>query len=499
MWRWQIGLIGAVATALLLAAVFPPWKLAFLAPLALTPLLYAVTMQVTAKARFLTGWLCGFVYWVAVCYWIGDVLAAYGGISGPLALVTLVLFAAAKGLHMAVFGALAGPLMKRWWAIPAVAALWTGIERTHGPLGFAWLTLGNAGIEMGLPLRLAPVLGVYGLSFVFAALACGLALVALRRSRKQLAWLLAFGVLWALPAVVVKKAPNEQAVSLQPAVAADMQWNVAEKERMIRQMSLLTLSEALDTKKPAPSLLLWPEAPAPIYYYQDPELRSAVTELARLSEAPFFFAGVAHTAQRQPLNSAMLLDRRGRLVGRYDKQVLVPFGEFIPPGFGWINKISSEAGDFVAGDRPGVFQTGDRTLGVFICYESAFPHLVRETAAGGAQVLVNLTNDGYYVGSFAREQHQWLARMRAVENNRWLLRSANDGRTMSIDPAGRVWDPLPEYKRTAGRLRFAWIAERTLYTRFGDWFAWLCLVMGLASCVWAWLPVYRPATTADPT
>ncbi len=500
MWRWQIGLIGAVLTALLLAAIFPPWKLTFLAPVALTPLLYGLNAQVTWKARFLTGWLCGFIYWAAVCFWIGDVLAAYGGISGPLAVLTLVLFAIAKGLHMAVFGTLAGPLMKQWWAIPAVAALWTGIERTHGPLGFAWLALGNAGIEMGMPLRLAPFVGVYGLSFVFAALACGLTLVALKRNRKELAWLLAFGVLWALPAVELKKAPDKQAVSLQPSIAGDAHWDLAEKERMVRQMSLLTLSEALDTKKPSPALLLWPEAPAPIYYYQDPELRSAVTELARLSEAPFFFAGVAHTAQKEPLNSALLLDSRGRLVGRYDKRFLVPFGEFIPPGFGWINKISSEAGDFLAGDRPGVFQTGDHTLGVFICYESAFPHLVNQTASGGAQVLVNLTNDGYFGRSAApREQHQWLARMRAVENNRWLLRSSNDGRTMSIDPSGRVWDPLPEFKRTVGRLRFAYITEKTPYTRFGDWFAWICLALGLSACVWAWLPKYRPATTIDPT
>lgn len=500
MRRWQIGLIGSVATAALLAASFPPLKFAFLAPFALTPLLWSLHYQATPKARFLTGWLCGFLYWAAVCYWIGNVLDAYGGLDGPLAVLTLVLFAAAKGLHMAVFSTLAAMVLKRTWAIPAVAALWTGIERTHGPLGFAWLTLGNAGIEMNLPLRVAPFVGVYGISFIFAALACGLALVAARSGgRRQLLWLAPFAGLWLLPPILLQRPPKEQAVSLQPAVPADMNWTRAEKDRMVRQMSLLTLSEALEPSKEKPALVLWPEAPAPLYYYQDEDLRRAATEIARLSEAPFLFAGVAYTPQHEPLNSAFVLDPRGRLVGRYDKQFLVPFGEFIPSGFGWISKISSEAGDYVAGTRSGVFQTGNRTLGLFICYESAFPHLVRETAKSGADVLINLTNDGYFGKSAAREQHLWLARMRAVENRRWLLRSSNDGRTASIDPLGRVWDEQPEFRRLTARLRFDAIHERTLYTQYGDWFAWLCLAAGLAFCVWAWLPVYRPATTIDPS
>lgn len=498
MYRWQISLIGALLTAALLAAALPPLKLAFLAPLALTPLLYGVAGPMSWRTRFLAGWLAGFVYWLAVCHWIGDTLDAYGGLNGPLALLTLILFALAKGLHLAVFASLAGPLMSRKWAIPAVAALWTGIERTHGPLGFAWLALGNAGIEMGLPLRVAPYVGVYGLSYIFAALACGVTLVALRRDRRQLAWLLPLAGLWALPAIQLTEAPSQQAVTVQPSIHGAVGWTVAEKDRMLRQLSLMTLAEALEPSRNKPSLVLWPEAPAPLYYYDDADFRTAATEIARLSGTPFVFAGVAYTARREPLNSAVLLDAQGRLVGRYDKMFLVPFGEFIPPGFGWISKISSEAGNFVAGDRPGVFQVGENTLCVFICYESAFPHLVRAFAAGGADVLINLTNDGYFGDSAAREQHLWLARMRAVENRRWLLRSSNDGRTASIDPAGRVWDALPEFQRMAGRLRFGWIRERTPYTEYGDWFAWLCLAFGLASCVLAWLPVYRPSTTIDP-
>jgi apolipoprotein N-acyltransferase len=137
-----------------------------------------------------------------------------------------------------------------------------------------------------------------------------------------------------------------------------------------------------------------------------------------------------------------------------------------------------------------IFTANGHAMGPFICYEAAFPHLVRDVTGAGAEVLVNLSNDGYFGRSAAREQHLLLARMRAVENHRWLLRSTNDGITVSIDPAGRIWDRFPALKRTAGRLRFGWEHAKTPYTRAGDWFAWGCLAAGLAAAGWAMLRLH---------
>lgn len=494
MFRWQISLAGSVLTALLLAALFPPFAVTILAPVALTPLLYALALEPDGRHRFLWGWLCGLVYWLAVCHWIRDVLAAYGGLTGPLSWLAIVLFAVAKGLHMAVFAWLAGFVSNRPWSTPAIAALWTGIERTHGTLGFAWLTLGNAGIEMAAPLRVAPFLGVYGLSFIFALLAAALASVALRRERKQLAWLLPLVLLFILPVAGPKRGPTAEAAAVQTNISADAQWSAEEKDRVVKRLSLRTLQEALDVAKVKPKLLLWPEAPAPFYYYDDASFRQQVTETARLAGAPLLFSGVAYTANREPLNSAVLLGPEGQLLGRYDKVNLVPFGEYIPAGFGWIQKISSEAGNYAPGPGPKVFIEDGHTLGAFICYESAFPSYIRQFANNGAEVLINLTNDGYFgKGGIARPQHLMLARMRAVENQRWLLRPANDGITSSIDPAGRLWDELPQFQFTSGRLRYDYIREKTFYTRFGDWFAWLCLLAGLAGVVVTQIPSYRPS------
>jgi apolipoprotein N-acyltransferase len=159
-------------TAILLIAIFPRFGLTWLAPVALTPLLIACARESKWKRRFLNGWLAGFVFWFGVCCWIQFVLEVHGGLGRWGGWGTFTLFAVLKGLHMAIFATLAGFLIKRWWAIPTVAALWTGLERTHGLLGFTWLQLGNAGIDMPVPMRIAPVLGVYGLSFIFAMLAC---------------------------------------------------------------------------------------------------------------------------------------------------------------------------------------------------------------------------------------------------------------------------------------------------------------------------------------
>jgi apolipoprotein N-acyltransferase len=393
---------------------------------------------------------------------------------------------------MAVFATLAGPIMRRWWAIPAVAALWTGIESTHGWFGFAWLALGNAGIAMAVPLRLAPWTGVYGLSFVFAMIGAAAAALALRRRRAELAWLLPILFLWLLPPLERRSVYDREAAAVQPNAAADARWDEPSLRSFTRRLSFLTLQTALDPARPPAALLLWPEVPAPLYYYDDPQFRSDATQTARLAGAPLLFGTVAYTPERAPLNSALLLDASGRLAGRYDKTRLVPFGEFVPPGFRWIQKISSEAGDYAAGDGPRVLEARRQRLGVFICYESAFPGYVRQFAQQGAHVLINLTNDGYFGASAARAQHLLLARMRAVENRRWLLRPSNDGITASIDPSGQIWSPFPEHTLHAGRLPFRLIEDRTFYTRHGDWFAWLALAAGIAAFLATQIPVYRP-------
>ena len=479
----MLNLALSLASAVLLILVFPRFDAGLLAPVALVPLLVAAAREPRPLRRFLMGEAAGFVYWFGVCGWIQAVLEVHGAMGAALSWLAFLLFCLAKALQTAVFTWLAGFLMPRWYAVPTVAALWTGIERTHAPLGFPWLALGNAGADMSLPARLAPFIGVYGLSFVFVMLNAAAALVLLRRPRRELAWLGALAALYLPPELPRAQAPASAAVVLQPNVADSNDWGAGKTDALHNRLALRSMESTLAPGAPPPELIVWPEMPAPLYIDRDPALGDRLARLARAARTPVLATVVAHTPTGEPLNSAVLVSARGDVVDRYDKIQLVPFGEFVPSLFGWVNRITSETGDFAPGSRVVVFPSGEHRFGAFICYESAFPHLVRQFARGGAEALINLSNDGYFGRSAAREQHLKLVRMRAIENRRWIVRATNDGITAAIDPAGRVTQRLEPYREATARARFAWSRETTFYTRHGDWFAWLCLVVGIAAAL----------------
>jgi len=472
----RLNLSLSVLTAVLLILIFPRFGFTWLAPVALTPFLIACARERSWKRRFLQGWASGFVFWFGVCYWIQFVLEVHGGLGRWGGWGTFMLFAALKGLHAAIFATLAGFVMPRSWAIPASAALWAGIERTHGPLGFTWLQLGNAGVDMPIPMRIAPVLGVYGVSFLFAMLACAVALVALRRPRKELAWLVLIAPLYVLPRSPEPVRGTEQALVVQPNVDTLQEFTPRSLDALEKRMALLS-------QAPGVKLILWPEIPAPFFYPSDTQLREITSTLAAQAKAPLLFGAVARTEKGAPLNTAVMIDASGQDAGRYDKIKLVPFGEFVPPLFFWVNRITPEAGDYVAGDRVVVFRTGEHPIGAFICYESVFPDLVRQFVRGGAEVLINLSNDGYFGRTAARDQHLAQVRMRAAENRRWIIRATNDGITATVDPAGRITERFAPYQQLAAPMRYSYVAAQSPYTRYGDWFAWSCLIAGLALAI----------------
>ena len=285
----------ALASAALLIFTFPRFSIVWLAPVALTPLLIAVAREPRWPRRFLLGWTAGVVYWFGVCYWIQFVLAFHGGLGDAEGWAVFLLFAVAKALHMGVFALLAGALMGRWWAAPAVAALWVAVEVTHGPLGFAWLALGNAGIDMNVPMRLAPFTGVYGLSFLFALMAAALAMAIMRRPRVELLWLAPILLLPLLPAMPPAERGRETALLVQPNISETEQWTAESVDAMKRRQVMLSLRGALSEPAAPPSIIVWPEVPAPLYYFEDPVLRGYVDNLARAARAYVLLGIVAHT------------------------------------------------------------------------------------------------------------------------------------------------------------------------------------------------------------
>jgi apolipoprotein N-acyltransferase len=178
-------------------------------------------------------------------------------------------------------------------------------------------------------------------------------------------------------------------------------------------------------------------------------------------------------------NSAGLVSPAGDWTARYDKVHLVPFGEYLPfPRlFAFAGGLTQEVGEFTAGTSRAPLDAGTTRLGIFICYESVFPDEVRQFADQGAQVFVNLSNDGWYGDSGAYAQHLNQTRMRAIENNRWILSATDTGVTASIDPYGRTVARFPRKERGALVAPYALTSVTTFYTRYGDWFAYLCAII----------------------
>jgi len=471
----------------LLAFIFPPHNLVWLAPVALTPLLIACAREDRWRWRFLLGWAAGVHYWFGLCHWITDTLARFGGMNITVAWLLFLLLCCVKAIQMGAFAALAGPILQTPFALPGVAALWVAIEWTHAWTGFEWLNLGNAGSGMSVPLRLAPLTGVWGLSFVFVLLAAALANLALRGPRARVLWLLPLVALVFLPDVPALQRGGAAAVVAQPNLSDDAVWTDDLVKHTIRQLALLSLSPVL-SRDGAPDLIVWPEMPAPFYDY-DSSFTGAVESVAKIAKTALITGIVARAGDGEPLNSALLVGPDGRRISRYDKVNLVPFGEFVPWPFGAIaKKVSTEAGSFEPGRNVVVSQLGDHRIGTFICYESVFPGYVRRFVASGAEVLFNISNDSWYGTSAARNQHLLIVRMRAAENQRWIVRATNDGITAAIDPAGRVVRSAAEREELAVRLPFSYRKELTFYTRFGDWFVALCAVIAAACLIRAELP-----------
>jgi apolipoprotein N-acyltransferase len=461
----------AVLSAVLLVALFPNYNLAVLAPIALTPLLVAAAREPRWAWRFGFGYAAGLVYWFGLCNWIQWTLEQHAGVSSGTAWFLFALFCLAKALQMGVFAALAGMIRTP----PAIAALWVAVEYTHSWTGFEWLNLGNAASDMSFLLRLAPVTGVWGLSFVFALMSAVIASVILRRQRLASLWLLLLLGLYLLPEIPRPDRGSQSAVVVQPDMDDEAAWTPDLVQRTEEQMQGLSVSPILGRGRAA-DLIVWPEDPAP-FYADDPRFTGFVTSVAKFTGANVLTGAIGRAPDRAPLNSAILVSPAGTTVTRYDKVNLVPFGEFVPWPFGMITqKVSTEAGDFEPGHTVVVSPLGAHRIGTFICYEAVFPGYIRRFTADGAEALFNLSNDSWFGKSQARYQHLRIVRMRAAENRRWIIRATNDGISAAIDPAGRLVGTLPEYREAAARLPYGYRGDLTLYTRLGDWFVPFCAI-----------------------
>jgi apolipoprotein N-acyltransferase len=471
-----IALLAGAATVLAFAPVgFYPLALASFA------VLIHLWMRAAPRACFWSGFAFGMGLFVGGVSWVYVSLSQFGGMPAPLAGLATFLFCAL----IALFPAAAGWLQAR---VPAadgaracliIPAAWTLFEWLRGWIltGFPWLSAGYA--ATGWPAEgYAPVLGVYGLSFLTLSLA-GM-LWALLTKKQVLLFVALLAVLGAGQAL---RAVEWTAPVGDPVRAALLQGNI-EQEMKFRPERYARILEtyARLAEETSARLIILPETAVPRFYDSvEPEYLARFDAAAKRNSGDLLLGVPSREAPSQDryYNSVVTLGTAPRQV--YHKVHLVPFGEFVPPGFGWVlHVLHIPLSDFSRGSpaQAPLVVAGQR-VAVNICYEDAFGDEIARSLPA-ATLLVNVSNVAWFGDSLAPAQHLQIARLRAIETRRMHLTATNTGITAAIDRDGRVLAQLPQF--TAGRLEISaqGYAGATPYVRLRDWPTLIGALLALA-------------------
>jgi apolipoprotein N-acyltransferase len=543
---WAMAVLSGVLQVLPfpIAGPVPVWRTA-LCWVALVPLLKALTgndsrgRPIGGLQGAALGYCSGFIWYLGNCYWIYATMHLYGGISPPVSAGILILFCLYLGLYHALFGALVAGFRRGGAAAQGALLLspfaWVAVELARARItSFPWDLLGITQVDNLLLTRLAPFTGAYGLSFVIAGVnALWLMRITVRDRRYTKTALTAAGVAIVLLYIVFLRQVRTPVREGTSAAATLVQENLGvgaaaaaagpplSKDQMLETFSELSLfppagnvcyglTELRSTRCSGPArsqeqgnsagmhfiqpanLIVWPESPAD-FFEADPAFRLTMFRLARSADAPIISANIGTEegfgSTRVDYNSVDFINADGSLAGRYDKMHLVPFGEYVPYKrlFFFAGSLLQDVGLFEPGARRVVFNTGGHSYGTFICYESIFADEVRQFENLGAEVLVNVSDDGWYGDTSAAWEHLNMARMRAIENHRWVLRATNTGVTAAVDPYGRVVVSAPRHIRTSLRVGFDYEHDVTFYAAHGDLFAYFCALVTAAGLGWSLL------------
>lgn len=407
------------------------------------------------RSAFRHGWLTGLAGAAAALYWLALPIHNVGGLPWALAVPCAVGIGIYVGLYGGVFCVCAHVLRTRPPLTRGVmlGLIWYLLELLRGTLltGFPWLPQAAAFVPWPLFIQGASLVGAYALGGLLAMIACLLAEG--RASCVIVAVALLLGLAgYGAARLNASDAPAGQAamasctvpvIFVEGNIDQNQKWEPALQQNTVDLYLRLSRTALLHRQGPPP-LIIWPETAMPFYYQEHRLYTPVLRAFAREFQASLLLGapGYLKNGDRsfRIFNRAYLVDARGTDVGYYDKEHLVPFGEYLPPwvAFDFLKPLLQGIGDFTPGLAVAPLRSGNLALGMLICYESIFPELAQARVAAGANILVNISNDGWFGDSSAPEQHLQMTALRAVEQNRWLLRGTNTGISGIYDDRGRL-------------------------------------------------------------
>jgi apolipoprotein N-acyltransferase len=484
----------ATATAVLLILSFPNFEFSALAWIALVPLMWAIVNRPSPRRAFLLGWVAGSIFFYGSCYWLTYSMINYGGLPRILAYLLLAPATIVVGIFPGVFALILAIAVKRWGyaAVLVAPVVWPALEWARlGVTGQLWNALGYSQAYHVNLIQSANWGGVYAVSFLIVSINAAIALAIV----KPRVWTIVTALVVAVfignlisvsSGLAASRhsdvnSPTLQVVALQPNVPMSLVKSSEEiselRERHLR-LSQQGLAKLRDVS--ASRLVVWPESPMNFTYASDKAFQDWVAQFARDNRTALVFNSLEPAGPDAYYNSALLVNEDGRMIAQYDKIRLMPFGEYVPlpqwlPGTSLINTI---VGEFTPGEKYTVMPVGDYRVGVFICIESAYPWIPRRLTNEQADVLINISNDGYLGPTAVMRQHLANAIFRAVENGRPVLRVTNSGVSAFINEFGALNDQTTGFQENVRNWAVTKLqTKNTIYTRRGDLFVQICAAL----------------------
>ena len=453
--RWGVaGALGFIAGFPNMVLHIPPLVLLF--PVALVALGVLAPSAMTALRH---GWLCGIAAYFGVLYWVALPLSMVGNLPWLLALPCALGVACCLAFACGLFALAA----HRWQAMPPLrlAALlglvWYGLEYAYAFLPFPWLPLAAAFVPWSVSIQPAAVVGAYALSGIMVSFAlllrCAGHSVPCRVAALVVLLICLVPSAWRLAAHPVEHEPqgadSRAVLFVEGNIDQNQKWDPAfqrstiERYLSLTKQGLQAMTAAGKRDAALPPLVVWPETAMPFYVQAHPEHSPRLAAFAAQNDIALLLGCPAYEntpQQRHIFNRAFLLGSQGQMLGHYDKQYLVPFGEYLPPwlDFEILKPLLQGVGIYSQGTVSQPLRTANLAMGMLICYEAIFPDLAQKRVQDGANVLADISNDGWFGNTAAPVQHLYLTALRAVEQERWLLRGTNTGISAICDAYGRI-------------------------------------------------------------
>lgn len=489
-------------SGILLVLCFPTFDLFFLAWIALVPFILSLNDKMPKQA-FKTGVFFGFPYFFGTLYWIYHSINHFGGIPLAASISIVILLCLYLSLYTGMFALLFSYTIKNT-KLPALfiaPVFWVVLEflRSYLFTGFPWSSIGYSQYKFLTAIQIADITGIYGVSFLIVAVNGAIADIFITKKRIRdmplfplshlvigVAVLVAFIISTIIYGQIrlTEQRPGTtlKASIIQGNIEQDKKWEPAYQNVVIETYKNLSLNASSDS----PDIIIWPETAVPFFFGEDKIYTQELVDFQNQLNAYLLFGSILVKEKKDNnyyrlSNSAVLLDRDGKVSYTYDKIHLVPFGEYVPLQniLFFINKITVGIGDYIGGESYVRAQTELGDFATLICYEIIFPGLVRKFYSDGGDFMVNITNDAWFGRTTGPYQHFSMAVFRAIENRKPVLRAANTGISGIINSSGRIVSKIELFEKAVLTDEVKTDSTRTFYSKYGDLFTYIWIVCSI--------------------